>query len=348
MEGEGGFLVLLGINLGIVLLGVIVVELIFGHWFAPYTPPHFAIVGRTIRFEQDLYQPPSVVLYVRDRFALRGVREPLSKVEVVTVGGSTTDQKFITEGETWQDVARDLSGMAIANAGIDGMSSSGHVIAVTDWLQKLPDFRPRYYVHYIGLNDSSVARLGRGADRSGTDTLMSRIRVRSVIDRTQRQLESYIRTWMRGPRTAQHSPYALSEWTSREFVKAQGDPADILAFIERVYRPNLQRLLALHRQNGEKAIFMSQPLNPLLATRRDGDIYVRIAELGPVAIALGMVNSATEAICGEQPDVCHFLDVPKAVKFAPDDFYDEYHTTPVGGRKIGALLANELMRLRGK
>jgi hypothetical protein len=100
------------------------VELAFGNWFTPYVIPQHVIVNRTYVYRQELYQPAGKIVYSRDRFGLRGVHEPLPKVELVTVGGSTTDQRYIGEGETWQDALRSRSGIAVANAGNDGMTRS--------------------------------------------------------------------------------------------------------------------------------------------------------------------------------------------------------------------------------
>src|SRR5687767_8472697 len=98
--------VVIVVNIAILAIGLVVLELIFGKWFNPYIPPGHVPVDRTIKFRQRIYDPPSEVVYVRDIYALRGVKEPLRDVQIVTLGGSTTDQKYITEGETWQDVMR--------------------------------------------------------------------------------------------------------------------------------------------------------------------------------------------------------------------------------------------------
>jgi len=105
-----------GVNLGLLLAGIVVVELVFGEWFAPYHPPSGAIFGRTFKLEQHYYRPYKVITYVRDRYGLRGSSGPIADIELVTVGGSTTDQVFITEGETWQDVihAREPESFALA------------------------------------------------------------------------------------------------------------------------------------------------------------------------------------------------------------------------------------------
>jgi hypothetical protein len=100
----------------------------------------------------------------------------------VTVGGSTTDQRYVGDGDTWQDVLRARSGLAVANAGIDGMSSYGHIVAITEWLHRLPDFSPRFYLHYIGVNDAALSAGPTLSDRAGNEAGLLRIlRARSFI-----------------------------------------------------------------------------------------------------------------------------------------------------------------------
>ena len=153
-----GWARVVGINLIIALVGVIVIELALGRWFAPYHPPSGFIFGQTFTLEQKFYQPHGIVTYVRDEYGLRGPEKAVEKIELASVGGSTTDQTIISEGETWQDVIFAQTGIRITNAGDEGISSTGHVVALVEWLHRIPNFRPRFYLHYIGLNDAAFAQ----------------------------------------------------------------------------------------------------------------------------------------------------------------------------------------------
>ena len=42
----------------------------------------------------------------------------------------------------------------MANAGIDGMSILGHINSFNYWFDKINNFKPEFYIYYIGLNDS--------------------------------------------------------------------------------------------------------------------------------------------------------------------------------------------------
>src|SRR5215510_12210890 len=127
---------IIAINLALILFGLVLIELAFGNWFMPYAPPDSRVFDRKFVGWQDLYEPHGTITYMRDRYGLRGVHDPISKVDIVTVGGSTTDQFFITEGATWQDVIHNETGRVVANAGIDGMTLSSHVAVLENWLHR--------------------------------------------------------------------------------------------------------------------------------------------------------------------------------------------------------------------
>lgn len=341
------FLVLAAINLVGLTVLVVGIELAFGNWFSPYVIPQHAIVNRTYVYRQELYQPHGKITYSRDRFGLRGVREPLPQLDLVTVGGSTTDQRYIGEGETWQDVLRARSGLAVANAGSDGMSSFGHLVAVTEWLHRVPDFAPRYYLHYIGVNDAALSREPSQSDRSGQDTALARsLRRRSFI------LTAVENLWFtaRGPRVVSHGAFTLpAGYRSDDMVKVDVNTRDIEDYIATSYKPNLRKLIALHRGRKEKVIFVSQPAHPALIKWQGPDTYVAAwnASLGHWAVALRMINAATRGVCeAEAADICRFVDLAGAVSFEPSDYYDLVHATPSGARKIGAFLTEQLAFIR--
>jgi hypothetical protein len=336
------FLALAAINLiGLVVL-VVGVELVLGNWLTPYVVPRNGIVNRTYVYRQNLYPPYGTITYTRDRFGLRGVHEPLSKVELVTVGGSTTDQRYVADGETWQDVLRARSGLAVANAGIDGMSSFGHIVAVEDWLHRIPDLAPRFYLHYIGVNDAALVSGPTLSDRGGDEAGLVRIlRARSFIVGAIENL------WFRaqGPRAVSHGAIKLPPGhSSDEMVKVSVDTSGIDDYIAKHYKPNLRKLINLHRSRGEEVIFVSQPAHPALVRWQGPDTYVAAwdSSLGHWAVALRSINAATREACEEAADICHFVDVADKVTFEPEDFYDLVHSTASGAKKIGAFLAEHL------
>src|SRR5262245_39496604 len=193
------FLILTGINLVLFVVGVVVIELTFGRWFAEYFPPYGAVVDRTFTYQQRLYEPGGLVTYSRDQFGLRGVRESVNEIELVTIGGSTTDQRYISDGETWQDVIRGLTGIRVANAGVDGLSSSGHVVAIADWLHRVPNLRPCCYLHYLGVNDALYIHYAvkEPSNVGKIRALLERQVQNRPLGRTLRARSALIQTWLR-------------------------------------------------------------------------------------------------------------------------------------------------------
>ncbi len=340
--------VLLIVNVAALAGIVIGCELIFGNWFTPYVPPGAAIVDQDYTYRQSLYDPAGEIRYVRDKFGLRGVHEPLDRVQVVTVGGSTTDQRYVGEGQTWQDVWRKAGNVAVANAGVDGMSSFGHIAAVTEWLHKIPGLKPEYYLHFIGVNDASLSGDGKKLSDFSNEVSSWRhdLLRRSVLAKGLAKL------WFRasGAREVTHRRMKVAPALPLDAMKqASLDTGDIEKYIAEYYKPNLRRLLELHARRGEKVIFVSQPANPAIVRWKDGKVFLAPSRDGLQhwALALGMINRANGEVCAESTN-CQFVDVAAQVAFAPEDFYDLVHNTPSGARKIGEFLAQALpMAKRG-
>lgn len=328
------FIRLIGINVAVLLLGVTVIELVLGNWFVSYVLPKPNMASRTFTFQQTLYQPPSMVTFSRDQYGLRGVRQPISSVNLVTIGGSTTAQTFITDGDTWQDVIHAQTGLVVANAGIDGMGSQSVREVLEDWIDRIPGLRAKYFLHYIGINESGMYQTVTAADRRKRYSWSRRIRGRSAI----LQGIARLKEWVSGPGAdfVSHRGMAASP-PGTPMRPVQVQRAGILDYMEKMYKPNLRDILDLHRQRGETAIFVTQTANPALVSKREGNLFVSRPELGVWAAALDEANKATEAVCKERADTCRFIDLANRIEFMPSDFYDLVHNTPPKVRERSAV-----------
>jgi hypothetical protein len=69
------------------------------------------------------------------------------------------------------------------------MASFGHIVPVTDWLHKIPGFKPKYYLRYVGVNDASlIADGGRLSSR------------RHIIVRRSVPAKALAKLWFRASR----------------------------------------------------------------------------------------------------------------------------------------------------
>ena len=136
-------------NIGLILAGFVVLELLFGSWIGNRDPDVLLTKPRGIVDAGGLYDDPSgtVVVYSRDEYGLRGPYHDISEIDVLTIGVSTTDQRYITDGRTWQDALSQAGveaghALQVANASVDGQTTYGHIKSFESWFSAIPDLRP--------------------------------------------------------------------------------------------------------------------------------------------------------------------------------------------------------------
>ena len=124
------FVRLLFFNFFFVLCGVVVLEIIFGNWFSPNRMNRLNLVRNTTYVQNIDGKYPSsskMFRYSRDQYGLRGKYSALDKIDVLVVGGSTTDERVISDEKTWTSVLQDTLAsekekFVVVNAGVSGQS----------------------------------------------------------------------------------------------------------------------------------------------------------------------------------------------------------------------------------
>ena len=119
------------VNAAVFAACLLVIEAVFGSWTRPNSMARLSVPRglRTSVRVANLYRADrSHVTYSRDEFGLRGAFPTPSEIDVLTLGGSTTDQRYVDDEDTWQAVmqgefARNGKRVHIANAGVDSQSS---------------------------------------------------------------------------------------------------------------------------------------------------------------------------------------------------------------------------------
>jgi len=79
-------------------------------------------------------------------------------ISIVTIGGSTTECKFLSDSCTWssilhQSLKRENNSIWLNNAGIDGHSTFGHLLLLDEYILKL---KPNYALFLTGINDEEI------------------------------------------------------------------------------------------------------------------------------------------------------------------------------------------------
>ena len=150
----------LAINFIIFFALILFIECIFGYWFKAN---NFGIYMRSERNRNDLinvtlYDNKYTFYYKRNFYAFRGDEFDPSDVEVVFEGGSTGNQRFTPEeytivGNLNKYFKKDNSEIFIYNASTDGKTTRGYVNDFLYWFPKIPNFNPKFFIFYTGIND---------------------------------------------------------------------------------------------------------------------------------------------------------------------------------------------------
>ena len=97
-------------------------------------------------YENKLYDPFNDVTYERDIFGLRGRYKDLNKIDIIVVGGSTTDERLLNLEDTWVEKLEKNFNLNqkieidFVNAGVDGQSSVGPLWNFVNWFKKVENW----------------------------------------------------------------------------------------------------------------------------------------------------------------------------------------------------------------
>lgn len=347
---------------GVLTAGVAALELMFGSWLRsnPWDRA-FAlniIVDQTLTFDAtNLYDGGGPVTYTRDRYGLRGHYGRPEDITVLTLGGSTTDQRYIADGLTWQDeLERRLRAAGktvhVANAGVDGHSSFGHLASYRYWFPLIPGLKPAYTILYVGINDFFLPTpvVPWEGEATGEVTFESRIKANSPFYRL------YLRLW--GTLVA----YRLGLWHTRiDFSRyapvdaprmrdhdaaARGPSAN--------FRTRLGSLLNSVRKAGSVPICVTQPT---WYYRVDGDgrvVGLDVDASYEMPVASYEMNGLDYYLLRRKLDAvmlsaCAAAQAPSidlaVAQWEAADFYDFFHMTPKGVKKLGGRIADLMQHL---
>lgn len=346
-------------RISIFSIGIIILELMFGWWIRPFTPwdqvDRINVVrSRVLEFEiSRLYESSSATAkYTRDAYGLRSSCKTGSLFDVVTIGGSTTDQRYISDDKTWQEVLRrevlrrtKINKFCIANAGVDGHSSIGNLFAVEKWLPLIPDFNPKIYILYMGINDAGW----RDSPWNGVDEVdETSWRSKSAFFQLARNLKAVLMNKLAVTRNtyAKHSKIDFNSVSYSE----ESPHANYVAVRDKntqEFEGNLNEILGIIHTRGAKAICVSQPHR--YAKEIDGRRYgVRNAfEYNGIKMngldydySIVAINQSMERLCRESGN--KYLDLYSS-EFQDSDFYDFVHMTTQGVEKVGERIADFLI-----
>ncbi len=349
-------------NISILLIGIVLIELCFGGWFSSSNQLHNLGIIKDAKFEFDvshLYDTKkSTVTYTRDQYGLRGIltyNQP-ETINILTVGGSTTDQRYLDDSQTWQEVLqqelqKNGEKSYVSNAGVDGQSTYGHVKSTEIWFPKIENLQPEIVLFYVGINDfytvngdskyDHIAELESGG-------IKNEIKDKSALYNAYRKLRGMQKAtkFEVGHRKIDFSRvhYTKEEVVSEELLEMY-DEKNLKAFKARI-----QKLIAYATSIGAIPFFITQPT--LHFKIRNGVVFgtedIKYLEEKYAYNGLGyykLLNKLNDAIREvSEPELV--IDLTNDETWNVMDFYDYFHMTPTGAKKLGKKIYAELDRRR--
>lgn len=339
------------VNLGLLLAVAVAAELIFGGWLGG--PAYRTLnlprnVARTFDVS-TLYPGGGVIAYTRDEHGLRGRYADLSKIDVLTIGGSTTNQLYVDDAKTWDAVLARLFAEAgrsrtVVNAGVDGQSTRGHIRVFDRWFPLIPGLKARYVLAYVGINDAYVDSTIDSDTLEAADPLR-RLRhlfanhsvLYGVYDVARGMLRADRANLIHGGGRVERKTWVDWGPASTPPPTTPAKAADIAA-----YEKRLTELVGRIRAFGAEPILATQPT--ALFRVRDGRVWVPRepdGTLNPTAYAnIAPFNAITRKVAAATGAI--LLDVAAEVDFDEADFYDWIHSSPSGTAKIGRFMFEKL------
>lgn len=319
-----------------------------------WTKTREANILRNFKFNYDVsefYQSDTnYAEYARNQYGLRDDCESPSEIEILTIGGSTTDQKYVSFTSTYQEILEeylkdfDDSFGCVSNAGVDGHSTWGHLFSFEHWFPLIPGLNPKIIMLYIGVNDADFLRAfsPNKFDTKRTDGLKSFLKRFEIVNgilpiyRVVRQKS--------GNASAAYGGHVPRQYTQANYtVRIPNEQTDILSEQNSLaFHSRMEALLEEIHSLGATPLCVTQPHR--FVKEKDGVIWgvENVFGDGFSGIdydhSIRKLNNVIFELCGENT-----VDLYNH-KFSYSHFYDAVHTTATGSEEIGKIVAEFIIK----
>jgi len=295
----------------------------------------------------------------RNALGFRGPDPPpdlASKLSLISIGGSTTQCFFLSDGKTWTDrlgdrLTKTFRDVWVNNAGLDGHSTYGHLVLLEDHVAKL---HPKVVLFLIGANDvgrdpnvefdaeNIKGPISFHSPTAFIKSLSPYSEVASLIANLYRSLNAYKEGLIHQKiELAKAGYFDPSPEAEREALAGSASEHYLQGFEERV-----RKLIKISKANGIEPVLVTQPI--LAGAGKDDVTGVDLARVmvspghnGKMWWdALEKYNDVTRRVGQENGllviDMAH--ELPKSSRY----YYDFIHYTNAGADKIGEIIYDHL------
>ena len=365
VKNKTKFLRVLSWNISFIAAAVIFVELIFGSWLPWKKIDPILLFSQPRNVNISFQTPWGLAKYSRDSYGLRGLGSKIKDIRIVSVGGSTTDQRYIDDRDTWSEVLErcvsNSNTVEVVNAGVDGQTTFGHLKSLQQWLSKIDGLQPQYLLFYVGINDWFLKK-----EKILQDTSLLK---KALWIHNSALYAMYIHSKNFFSKRKERQPAHTFRSTELYTLTVPPNATDIS--VHTILNNNFLQLdldaLALRiealidetHKMGSVPIFVSQRTS--LWGHYQGKIYGRKAlSFPPEYETLSKFSPMTgidffnlervqakhiQNICDMSGSECLFIDAGFVPFVMSKDFYVDFHNTPAGSKRLGNFICNELKSL---
>jgi hypothetical protein len=163
---KNAFLLIAGLVLSLIILEIAL--RVFPPFEMRFKPDRIVLpVNKRYVFDNTAKFPaklPQTTVHTKNILGFRGAPPPANFADyltIVTIGGSTTECFYLSDGRTWTDLlgarlSRNFPKLWINNAGMDGATTYRHLILLEDYVVKL---KPKLVLFLVGVNDVGVGEI---------------------------------------------------------------------------------------------------------------------------------------------------------------------------------------------
>jgi lysophospholipase L1-like esterase len=296
---------------------------------------------------------PPITIHTKNSLGFRGAPPPAdfaNDLTIVTIGGSTTECFYLSEGRTWpdllgQDLARDFSRVWINNAGLDGATTYRHLILMEDYLIKL---RPKVLLFLIGINDVGAGDLYATGPHRGhyLRNLWRAFLYRSEVYSLEQNLYHYFIAQSRGLRHAEINLREVETLDHPSEASARQTLQDYRTNSVPFFAQRLEKLIKISRASGIEPVLITQPTlygpgvdlatGVNLATLKVQDTFNGQTMYGFIEL----YNEATRQVA--QKHGVLLIDLARELPRNSAYYYDYLHYTEPGAAAVAAIIDRHL------
>jgi len=292
-------------------------------------------------------------IHTKNSLGFRGEAPPRDfrdYLTIITIGGSTTECFYLSDGRTWPDLlgqklSREFNRVWANNAGLDGATTYRHLILMEDYVVKL---RPKVVLFLIGINDLGAGDIAAAEQRRGHDLrhLWHALLYRSEVYALGQNLYRYFIAQSRGLHHTEIDLRKAGTLANIPESTAQKTLQDYETNSLPFFAQRLEKLVKVCRDHGIEPVLITQPtlygpgLDPVTGVNLSAVKLGDEINGGLMFKAVELYNGVTRRVA--QKNGVLLIDLARELPRNSASYYDYLHYTEPGAREVAGIIDAQL------